>query len=247
MSKENLARVMKQMQFDRSLQHKQVAAPNADVLNSPKSGELEDRKIKSSPYSLGKLIGWKRHEDTMKSVARRTTLALFGCALVIGAAMPASAGEPRNIKHNPNAREQKFLADWFHGTSGLCEAVNAPLLAAQIYQESGWNPRAVSPAGAQGIAQFKPDTWAKFGKVDANRNGTVSVWDIEDSLVAQAVYMCVLAHEVRNVPADRTTAMLWAYNAGPEATKAANGRPPTAEADHYARRILNELVPQLRP
>lgn len=201
-----------------------------------------NRKIKSSPHSLGNLIEWKRQkQDMMKSVAKRT-LALFGCALVIGAAMPAAAGEPRSVKGLPNS-----LANWFSFTAGFCDAVNAPLLAAQIEQESGWNPRAVSSAGAQGIAQFKPGTWANFGKIDANRNGTASVWDIEDSLVAQGLYMCYLALEVRNVPVDRTTAMLWAYNAGPEATKAANGRPPTAEADNYARRILNELVPKYRP
>lgn len=182
----------------------------------------------------------------MKSVAK-ITLALFGCALVIGAAIPASAGEPRNIKHNPNSRNSRVIAGWFGFTSGFCEQVNAPLLAAQIEQESDWNPRAVSSAGAEGIAQFKPETWAKFGTIDANRNGTASVWDIEDSLVAQGLYMCYLANEVQNVPADRTTAMLWAYNAGPDATKAANGRPPTAEADNYARRILNELVPKYRP
>lgn len=176
----------------------------------------------------------------MKSVAKRT-LALFCCALVIGAATPAAAGEPRKVKNFPYP-----LAHWFHATAGFCDAVNAPLLVAQIEQESGWDPRVVSSAGAQGLAQFKPETWAKFGQ-DGNRNGTRNVWEWQDAIMAQSIYMCYLAHEVRNVPADRTTAMLWAYNAGPEATKAANGRPPTAEADNYARRILNELVPKYRP
>jgi len=32
------------------------------------------------------------------------------------------------------------------------------LLKAQLTQESDLNPRAVSPAGAQGIAQFMPNT-----------------------------------------------------------------------------------------
>ena len=242
MSKENLARVMEQMQLDRSLQQKQVAAPNADVLNSTKSDELEDRKIKSSSHSLGKLIEWKRQqEDTIRSVARRT-LTLFSCALVIGAAMPASAGEPRNVKGVPDN-----LAGVVSWAAGSCDHVNGPLLAAQIEQESNWNPRAVSPAGAQSIAQIKPEVWADYGVVDANDNGTVSVWEAEDAIAAQSLIMCNLGGAVRSIPADKTTAMLWAYNAGFEATKEAKGRPPTAEADHYARRILNELIPKYRP
>lgn len=40
--------------------------------------------------------------------------------------------------------------------------INAPVatFAAQIHAESAWNIRAVSPAGAQGLAQFMPSTAA---------------------------------------------------------------------------------------
>ncbi|WP_445548568.1 MULTISPECIES: lytic transglycosylase domain-containing protein [unclassified Frankia] len=33
------------------------------------------------------------------------------------------------------------------------------MLTAQLAQESGFNPRAVSAAGAQSMAQFMPGTW----------------------------------------------------------------------------------------
>lgn len=44
--------------------------------------------------------------------------------------------------------------------------VPAPVLAAQLEAESGWDPSAVSPVGAAGLAQFMPDTWALYGDGD---------------------------------------------------------------------------------
>lgn len=40
------------------------------------------------------------------------------------------------------------------------------VFAAQVHQESGWRPRAVSHVGAQGLAQFMPDTTAWIAGID---------------------------------------------------------------------------------
>src|SRR5215467_6877335 len=45
-------------------------------------------------------------------------------------------------------------------------SVSAALLAAQLMAESNFDPLAVSPAGAQGIAQFMPGTAASYGLAD---------------------------------------------------------------------------------
>lgn len=42
------------------------------------------------------------------------------------------------------------------------------LFAAQLAQESGWNPEAVSPAGARGLAQFMPATARDMGRMRAD-------------------------------------------------------------------------------
>lgn len=41
--------------------------------------------------------------------------------------------------------------------------VPAGLLAADLFVESSFNPKALSPAGAQGIAQFMPETAKQYG------------------------------------------------------------------------------------
>jgi cell wall-associated NlpC family hydrolase len=127
---------------------------------------------------------------------------------------------------------QPLILKW----GNLCPALNPALLAAQLYQESGWNARAQSPAQAQGIAQFIPGTWATHG-IDANGDGKADVWDPEDAIPSAASYDCDLASYVRNVPGDRTDNMLASYNAGAYAVINAGGVPRIAETQNYVRTI----------
>lgn len=120
------------------------------------------------------------------------------------------------------------------GSPNLTESV----LAAQLYQESGFDPRAVSAVGAQGIAQFMPGTWAAHGR-DENGDGVADPFDIADAIPAAARYDASIAAAVAQVPGDRTSLMLAAYNAGPGAVLKYRGIPPYQETQAYVRRILD--------
>jgi hypothetical protein len=103
--------------------------------------------------------------------------------------------------------------------------VSPGLLAAQLMAESGFDPRAVSPAGALGIAQFMPSTARGYGLRDP--------FDPVAAIDAQAHLMSDLLGRFRSVPL-----ALAAYNAGPGAVAACSCVPPYPETQAYVARIL---------
>ncbi|ADI08226.1 putative transglycosylase [Streptomyces bingchenggensis BCW-1] len=130
------------------------------------------------------------------------------------------------------AAYQPLVQKW----GNLCPAINPALLAAQLYQESGWNPKAESPANAKGIAQFIPGTWASHG-VDGDKDGDRDIWDPQDAIPSAAAYDCSLAKYVEDVPGDLTHNMLASYNAGAYAVIKYSGVPPYRETQNYVKTI----------
>ncbi|RBM17883.1 bifunctional lytic transglycosylase/C40 family peptidase [Streptomyces sp. PT12] len=127
---------------------------------------------------------------------------------------------------------EQLVAEW----GNYCETLSPAILAAQLSQESGWQPDVRSHAEAQGIAQFIPSTWATHG-IDANGDGVANVWDPQDAIPSAARYDCSLAGYVDDVPGDPVNNMLAAYNAGPYAVIRYNGVPPYEETQNYVRII----------
>ncbi|MGI5397845.1 NlpC/P60 family protein [Streptomyces sp. CA-251251] len=123
-----------------------------------------------------------------------------------------------------------------------CPEVSPNLLAALLAQESGFNPKARSPVGAQGIAQFMPSTWETHG-IDGNGDGKRDVLDPEDAIPSSAKYLCTIAQDVKDVPGNKQNNMLAAYNAGSGAVQKYGGVPPYKETQNYVRSI-NALANQ---
>jgi soluble lytic murein transglycosylase-like protein len=109
------------------------------------------------------------------------------------------------------------------------QGVAAGLLRAVAHAESGFQPCAMSPKGAQGLMQIMPATARDLGLVDP--------WDPQQSLAAGAKYLRQL---LDRYDGDVRLA-LGAYNAGPARVDRTGGVPPILETQDYVRRILSEF------
>ena len=103
--------------------------------------------------------------------------------------------------------------------------VNAALLRAIIHAESGFNARALSYKGAQGLMQLMPGTASDLGVGDA--------FDPAENISGGARYLATL---LRDYHGDVKLAAA-AYNAGAGAVAKYGGVPPYAETQVYVKRV----------
>lgn len=102
--------------------------------------------------------------------------------------------------------------------------LDAAFFCATLLQESAFNPDALSPAGAIGIAQFTLDTADDAG---------VDPFDWADAMRGSADLLGGYVRAYDGVYPDPYAAALAAYNAGPGAVARYHGVPPYPETREY--------------
>jgi cell wall-associated NlpC family hydrolase len=155
-------------------------------------------------------------------------------AVIVAALVQAAGTDPVGTALSMSAPAE--YRDLIEEAGHTCPEVSPNLLAALLTQESGFNPKARSPVGAQGIAQFMPSTWESHG-IDGNGDGKRDVWDPEDAIPSSAKYLCTIAEDVKDVPGNKQHNMLAAYNAGSGAVRKYGGVPPYKETQNYVKVI----------
>jgi len=106
------------------------------------------------------------------------------------------------------------------------------VLSALLKQESGFNLKAKSPVGGEGIAQFMPATAKQYG---------VDPWDATSSINGAAKYLANMMKQYNDM-----NKALAAYNAGPGAVNKYKGIPPFKETQNYVKSI-NAMVKTVKP
>ena len=104
------------------------------------------------------------------------------------------------------------------------EGVDSQFVAATLLQESGFDPNAISAAGAYGIAQFTPST-ARFYALNP--------FDPSAAIAGAAHVLAAYLTRYAHAPGDPYALTLAAYNAGPSAVAYYHGVPPYPETRAY--------------
>lgn len=148
-----------------------------------------------------------------------------------------------DVSSAPRADAPRELRTLGHGPASYREAIYVPLireaelryrlparlLQALVWTESRFNPLALSPAGAAGLAQLMPGTARELGVT--NRH------DPAQNIDGGARYLRQMIDRFGSIHL-----ALAAYNAGPGAVTKARGIPRNTETPGYVRSVLDRWM-----
>ena len=137
---------------------------------------------------------------------------------VAAVVVPASMAKPQNLKPQDLNQVINTISDRHH--------IDPDFISSVIHAESGFNPRAVSPKGAQGLMQLMPGT--------ASRLGVTNAFDPRANVEGGTRYLTELLQRY-NFDVIKALA---AYNAGPLRVQQYGGVPPYNETRAYVARIV---------
>ncbi|HEU4348530.1 MAG TPA: transglycosylase SLT domain-containing protein [Actinoplanes sp.] len=192
--------------FDSPVDHVAIYLGNNKMIAAPKPGDhVKIQSVYETPTHIRRVVGTET----------------AGSAFATSSVRPASLQNAGSLSGVP-------YADMF-AQAGAKYGISPKLLAAVAKVESGYNPKAVSPAGAQGLMQLMPGT--------AKGLGVKNSFDPEQAIDGAAKLLSRNLKEFKSLPL-----ALAAYNAGGGAVHRYGGIPPFAETQAYVPKVQKALA-----
>ena len=192
--------------FDKPVDHVAIYLGDNKMIAAPKPGDhVKIQSVYETPTHIRRVVGTSEATGTSAAAAVR----------------PASLQNSSSMAGVPYA--DMFLK------AGAKYDISPKLLAAVAKVESGYNPKAVSPAGAQGLMQLMPAT--------AKGLGVHNSFDPQQAINGAAKLLSSHLKEFKSLPL-----ALAAYNAGGGNVHKYGGIPPFAETQAYVPKVQKALA-----
>jgi peptidoglycan DL-endopeptidase CwlO len=185
--------------------HVGIYIGNGQMIDAPHTGtsvQVQSVSAAGQPVAIRRVL----------PSSASATASSFSGASSSGGGVSASLNVPSNLA-------PMFLS------AGATYGVSPTLLAAVAKTESGFNPSAVSSAGAEGLMQIMPSTASGLG---------VNPMDPQQAIDGAAQILSGDIAKFGSVPL-----ALAAYNAGAGAVEKYGGIPPYPETQAYVNKIMN--------
>lgn len=183
--------------FGEPVNHVALYVGNGRMLHAPRTGDVV------------------KVQEIDRPIATIRRIVSPGAGLTTPGGLAAGSGPS-------NANEAQYTG--MFQSAGAAHGIDSALLAAVASVESGFDPNAVSGAGAQGLMQFMPATASDMG---------VNAFDPASAVDGAARYLRENLDRFGSVEL-----ALAAYNAGPGAVSRHNGIPPYQETQNYVRKVM---------
>jgi soluble lytic murein transglycosylase-like protein len=188
--------------FGSPVNHIGIYAGNNKMIVAPHTGDVvKIQNIYKTPTAIRRVLPDSNSASVAAAVATR----------------PSGLGATGSLPASTPFRDQFVAAGQKYG-------VSPRLLAAVAKAESGFNPNAVSGAGARGLMQIMPGTARELGVNPMNPTEAIN-----------GAAKLLKSHLSRF---GSTELALAAYNAGPGAVNKYNGVPPYGETQNYVKKVI---------
>lgn len=195
-----------------------------------RGGRVGPMAIPEQWLPIFELMGIRRDDvlqDACQNIFAGTWIVAYMASAQAAESAAAGAYSARPVRVSAQMAERRRQWAPVVQSAAASTGIPAALIDAVITVESGYQPRARSPANAIGMMQLLPSTAAMEGGGDP--------WDAEENIFMGARYLRQLALQFQG----DLTLTLAAYNAGPAAVTRSGYRIPAfSETQSYVPKVL---------